>query len=160
MNDKEYYNDQLVRWEELFYHELSDCAGWKTQFIGVDFIQSKDIKGNTPEEVIENCIKEITGAGICEEMTYSIGGEGILLKLGMKGCVHLPKEAKLKKNGFPIYNCPVTNMIHDQLIEKLGFETTYIADFDVNEKTGECKTKSAIYETINEIGKVSDWSKE
>jgi len=160
MDEREYFNDQLVRWEELFYHELSDCAGWKAQFIGIDFIQKADIKGKTPEEVIESCIKEITAAGLCKEMDYSISGKEILLKLTMKDCIHLPKEAKLKKNGFPIYNCPITNMILDQLIEKLNYETTYIADYDIDEKSGECKIKSAIYATIDKIGEVSDWSKE
>jgi hypothetical protein len=51
-------------------------------------------------------------------------------------------------------------MILDQLIEKLKYETTYLAKLDINEKTGECKIKCAIYETPDKIGVVSDWSKE
>ena len=43
-----YFNDLMARTEELFYHELSDCVAWKTEFIGVDFIQSKDITGGSP----------------------------------------------------------------------------------------------------------------
>ncbi len=41
MDRIEYYNDLMVRLEELFYHELSDCAAWKTEMIGVDFIQAR-----------------------------------------------------------------------------------------------------------------------
>ena len=51
MGKTEYFNDMMARLEELFYHELSDCACWKTEFIGVDFIQSKDIQGKTPSEI-------------------------------------------------------------------------------------------------------------
>ena len=160
MDNTQYFNDLMVRMEELFYHELSDCAGWKTQFVGVDFIQSKNIKGKTPEEVIENCIREIESAGLVKDMTYSIGGKGILVKLAMNSCVHIPKEARLKKDGFKVYNCPIANMVLDQLIEKLQFETNYIADIEVDEKAGNCKIKCAVYPTIGHIGMVSDWSKE
>ncbi len=160
MDKAAYYNDMMARMEELFYHELSDCACWKTELVGVDFIQSKNIQGDTREEIIENCIKEITSEGLVEEMGYAIGGKEILLKLTMKGCMHLPKEAMLKKRGILVYNCPLTNMILDQLIEKLNFETTYIADIAVDENTGVCKVKAAIYETPDMIGVVSDWTKE
>ncbi len=160
MDKDAYYNDMMARMEELFYHELSDCAAWKTELIGVDFIQSKNIQGDTREEIIENCIREISDEGLVEEMEYSIGGKGILLKLTMKGCMHLPKEQKLIKRGIQVYNCPVANMILDQLIEKLNFETTYIADIAVDEKTGACKVKAAIYQTPDMIGVVSDWTQE
>ena len=78
----------------------------------------------------------------------------------MKGCIHLPKEKTLKGRGIQIYNCPVTNMILDQLIEKLKYETTYIADIAVDEHSGICKVKAAIYETPDMIGVVSDWTGE
>jgi hypothetical protein len=45
MDRMAYCNDLMARIEELFWHELSDCAGWKTEFIGVDFIQSENIEG-------------------------------------------------------------------------------------------------------------------
>ena len=51
-------------------------------------------------------------------------------------------------------------MILDQLIEKLKYETTYLAKLDFNETTGECNVKCAIYETPDKVGMVSDWSKE
>lgn len=160
MNDMAYCNDVLVRLEELLYHELSGCAAWKVELVGIDFIQSKKIKGNTEEEVINNCIKEITGDGLVKTMTYAIGGKGILLNLKMKDCVHLPKEVRLKNDNIKPYICPIANMILDQLIEQLKYETTYLAKIDINEKTGECQVKCAIYKTPDKIGLVSDWSKE
>ena len=34
MDSINYCNELMARMEELFFHELSDCAGWKTEFIG------------------------------------------------------------------------------------------------------------------------------
>ncbi len=160
MDRTEYFNDMMARLEELFYHELSDCACWKTEFIGVDFIQSRDIQGTTPSEIIENCIREITTAGLAKELSYSIGGQDILLYAKVNGCIHIPKEVALKKRGIKIYNCPIINMILDQIIEKLNFETTYVADIEVDEKSGECLIKCAIFENPEKIGNVCDWSDE
>ena len=160
MDKTDYFNDLMARTEELFYHELSDCAAWKTEFIGVDFIQSKDITGDTPAQVIENCIKEIAAAGLIQSASYSIGGESILLYLKVQGCIHIPKELKLQKGGIEPYNCPIVNMILDQLIEKLDFATTYVADLEVDAATGECAVKSAIFKTADKIGNVCDWSDE
>ncbi len=153
-----YFNDMLVRLEELLYHELSGCAAWKVELVGIDFIQSKNIQGKTEEEVIADCIREITAGGLVQGMTYSIGGKGILLSLNVKGCLHLPKEDRLKKEGISPYICPIANMILDQLIEKLKYETTYLARLDIDESKGECKVKCAIYRTPEQIGQVSDWS--
>ena len=160
MNDMTYCNDVLVRLEELLYQELSGCAAWKVEMVGVDFIQSKDIKGDTPDEVIQNSIQEIVGAGLVKEMTHEIGGKGVLLSLKIKECAHLPKEARLKKDGVEPYICPIANMILDQLIEKLNFETTYLADLDINQESGECLVRGAIYEDDDKIGVVCDWSEE
>ena len=160
MNDMTYCNDMLVRLEELLFHELSGCAAWKVELVGVDFIQSKNIQGSSPEEVVDNCIQEIKKAGLVKEMNYVIGGKGVKLELAMKGCVHLPKESRLKKDGVQPYICPITNMILDQLIEKLGYETSYLSEIEIDEKTGECRTRSAIYADETKIGVVCDWNEE
>jgi hypothetical protein len=51
-------------------------------------------------------------------------------------------------------------MILDQLIEKLNYETTYLAKLDVDEVSEECNVKCAIYETPDKIGVVSDWTED
>jgi len=50
-------------------------------------------------------------------------------------------------------------MILDRIIEILHYLTTYTAEIDVDEKQKECTLKCAIYETIDKIGQVSDWTK-
>jgi hypothetical protein len=159
--DKEgYYNHLLFRMEQLLYHELSDCASWKTELIGTDFIQTEDIQGTTEKEIIDACIAKIKAAGLAKDITYSIAGKGILLKLKVAGCPHMLKERLLRESGIKPYSCLATNMILDQLIEKLGYAATYVADLDVDERHGECQIRAAIYATPQKIGEVSDWSKE
>ena len=160
MDKTAYFNDLMARTEELFYHELSDCAAWKTEFIGVDYIQSKDIKGKTPEEIIENCVKEMTADGLIKSASYSIGARDILLYIKVQSCIHIPKEVKLQNGGIEPYNCPIINMILDQLIEKLHFATTYVAELEVNADGNECIIKSAIFDNADKIGNVCDWSDE
>ena len=150
----------MVRLEELLFHELSGCAHWKVELVGVDFIQSREIKGDTAEQIVQSCIKEIKAAGLVKDMDYKIGGKGIKLELTIKDCIHLPKEKKLKADGVKPYICPITNMVLDQLIEKLNFETTYLARVQIDENSGKCKTISAIYEDESKIGLVCDWSKQ
>jgi hypothetical protein len=161
MDSQRYFNQLLYRMEEVFYHELSDCAAWKTELVGTDFIQAQDVEGKTAQEVVESCIASIKAAGLAEDIEYEITGRDILLKLSIKGCGLMQKEVLLRKGGIKPYNCPITNMVLDQLIEKLGYCTTYVADLDVPEDGDgrPCRVKAAIYATPEKIGAVSDWSK-
>jgi hypothetical protein len=160
MDRMSYCNDLIARMEELFFHELSDCAGWKTEFIGTDFIQSEEISGNNRDEIIRSCLEAITAAGLAGEGAFAVAGKDILLRLKVRGCIHMGKEARLKDRGIKIYNCIIANMINDQLIEKLGYETAYVASIDADEDKDHCEIKVAIYETMDKIGCVSDWSEE
>ena len=160
MDKTRYFNELLYRMEALFYHELSDCAFIKTEFVGADFIQTQDIQGTNADEVISACIERIKAAGIAEDITYSITGKDILLKLKVKGCQHILKEQLLREAGIKPYNCVIANMIADQLIEKLKYTTTYVAQLNVDGNSHQCGVKTAIYATPDKVGQVSDWSKE
>jgi hypothetical protein len=154
-----YFNDMLSRLEALFYHEIAGTALKKVDLVGIDLLQSRKIEGKTVEEIIDNCIKELTSMGIVRNIDYSIHGYGILLKLEVNGCIHISKEAKLKEDGVKPYMCPIANMIGDRIIEILNYETTYMADMDIDEHKGHCIVKYAIFENIDKIGQVSDWTK-
>lgn len=156
---EEHFNDLLYRLEEIFYHELSGCAVPKSELVGIDFLRSKKIEGDTVEKLMDNCIKEIKTNGLVKDINYSIRGFGVCLSLQTKGCVHLPKEVKLKKAGIEPYCCPIANMILDRIIEVLHYLATYTAEVKVDEKKGECTLKCAVYPTIDKIGQVSDWTK-
>ena len=161
MDEIAYCNDLLVRFEEIFFHELSQInARCKVELIGTDFLVPKNIKGKTVEEVVENCIKEIKKNNLVKDMSGKVGGKGILLRLDVKGCVHLPKEAKLESDGVEPYLCPISNMILGQIIDKLNYLTSYTAGLHVDNKKGECIIRCGIYENMDKIGVVSDWTKE
>src|SRR6266496_3293349 len=69
VDDKDkYYNHLLFRMEQLLYHELSDCAAWKTELIGTDFIKTEDIQGKNEPEIIEACIEKLKAAGLVRDM--------------------------------------------------------------------------------------------
>ena len=158
-----YFNDLLVRFEEIFYHELSGMTHPKVEYVGTDFLRSKKIEGDTVEKVLDSCIKEIKAGGLVEELSYSRAGEGILLILNVKNCIHIPMEAKLqyglkKEGGVAPYMCPIANMILDRILEILNFEMVYNASIEsINTETGECTLKCVIYESAEKIGQVGDW---
>jgi hypothetical protein len=164
MDEKtEYFNDLLVRLEEIFYHELSGMTHPKVEYVGTDFLRSKKIEGKTVEEVVDSCIKEIKAGGLVEELTYSRSGEGILLVLKVKNCIHIPMEAKLQyglknEGGVAPYMCPIANMILDRILEILNFEMVYNASIEsIDTGKGECTLKCVIYESTEKIGQVGDW---
>jgi hypothetical protein len=158
-----YFNDLLVRMEEIFYQECSNMVHPKVEYVGTDYLKSKNIEGNTVEEVIDSCIKEIKAGGLVEDITYSRAGEGILLILKIKNCVHIPMEAKLQQGlknegGVAPYMCPIANMILDRILEVLHFQMVYNASMEkIDAENGECTLKCVVYENVEKIGQVGDW---
>jgi len=157
MDSVKYCNDLLVRLEELMFHELSGMVCWKCEFVGVDFIRAKQIAGKNVDEIVASCSKAMTEEGIANEITHKVGPDGVMLKLKVKGCIHHPKEAQIKKDGIAPYICPIANMILDQIHEKLKYETSYLAKLGINGDKKECLVYMALYETPEKIGEVSDW---
>ncbi len=159
MDKMTYCNDMLARLEELLYQELSRCASWKMDFVGTDFLTSKNIEGSTVPQVVDACVKEIKAGELVQEMKYKVGGLGILLKLEVDGCIHMPMEIKVKREGIRPYMCPIANMTVDRVVDKLGYVASHIAKIDINENAGHCAIMCAIYENESKIGQVSDWTK-
>jgi nitrogenase subunit NifH len=152
-----YCNELLSRLETIAYHELSGMIHWKCEFVGVDFIRSKQIEGKTVDEIVTSCSKEIAAAGIVNNIAHKVGKDGIMLKLRVKGCVHHAKEAQTKKEGVAPYLCPIANMILDQVHEKLKYTTSYLAKLGIDADNKQCLVYMALYETADKIVQVSDW---
>jgi hypothetical protein len=157
MDSTKYCNELLSRLETLAYHELSGMIHWKCEFVGVDFIRSKKIRGNTVDEIVESCSKEIVKEGIVSDITRKVGADGIMLKLKVKNCIHHSKEVQTKNEGVAPYLCPIANMILDQVHEKLKYTTSYLAKLGIDSENKQCLVYMALYETPDKIGKVSDW---
>ncbi len=152
-----YCNELLSRLETLAFHELSGMIHWKCEFVGVDFIRSKQIEGKTVDEIVESCSKAIAAEGIVSNITHKVGGDGVMLKLRVKDCIHHPKEAQTKKEGIAPYLCPIANMILDRIHDKLKYTTSYLAKLGIDADNKRCLVFMALYETPDKIGQVSDW---
>jgi hypothetical protein len=160
--DKEtaaYYNDCIARFEEIAYQELSNMIRSKVEYIGTDFLKNKITTGNSVENIVENCIKEIKAGGLVGDMTYSRGGGGLLLTFEVKNCIHLPMEAKLQEGlrnegGVEPYLCPIANMIINRIFEILKYQMVFKATMEPDPSAGECLVKCAIYESQDKIGKI------
>jgi hypothetical protein len=152
-----YCNELLSRLETLAFHELSGMIHWKCEFVGVDFIRSKQIEGKTVDEIVESCSKAMAAEGIVSNITHKVGKDGVMLKLKVKGCVHHSKEAQTKKEGVAPYLCPIANMVLDQIHEKLKYTTSYLAKLGIDADKKQCLVYMALYETPDKIGEVSDW---
>jgi hypothetical protein len=160
MDSIKYCNEVMARLEALMFQELSGMAYWKCEFVGADFIRSRNIQGKNVSEIVENCIKEMKAAGLVSDIAYKVGPDGVMLKLKVKNCVHLLKESLVKADGVDPYVCPITNMILDQIHEKLKYTTSYKAKMAIDAKNQQCLIYSALYETSEKIGQVSDWLKD
>ena len=160
MDSIKYCNELLSRLETLAYHELSGMICWKCEFVGVDFIRSKQIEGKTVDEIVKSCSNAITAEGIASEIAHKVGKDGVMLKLKIKGCVHHAKEAQTRKEGVAPYLCPIANMVLDQIHEKLKYTTSYLAKLGIDGDNKQCFVYMALYKTPAQIGQVSDWLKD
>jgi hypothetical protein len=160
MDSLQYCNEVMARLETLMYQELSGMIYWKCEFVGTDFIRSKDIQGSNVPEIVEACIKEIEAAGIASDMSYRAGPDGIMLKLKVSNCIHHAKEALVKTEGVSPYICPIANMVLDQVHQKLKYETSYLTKLAIDGDSKLCLVYMALYETGDKIGQVSDWLKD
>ena len=160
MDHIKYCNEVLARVEELMYQELSGMAYWKCEFVGADFIRAHKIEGKTVPEIVESCAKVMKEAGMVTDVAYKTGGDGVMLKLTVKGCMHHGKEAHVKAEGVRPYICPIANMVLDQIHDKLHYTTSYLTKIAIDPENNRCLLYMALYETPDKIGCVSDWLKD
>jgi hypothetical protein len=160
MDSVKYCNELIARLETLMFQELSGMAYWKCEFVGADFIRAQNIQGTTLPEIVENCTKAISQAGITGDISFKVGPDGIMLKMKVKDCIHHAKEVLVKEEGVAPYICPIANMVLDQIHMKLKYETSYLAKIAMDNEKKQCLLYMALYETADKIGVVSDWLKD
>jgi hypothetical protein len=144
MIDRFYFSDIFSSLEKVLYYERGRGAYFRATMVGTDFIDRKRIEGETSEEVIENCVKVMRENHIVKDANYQKDKNGTLFTFDMKGCMHLPVEAKLKEEGVPAYICPPTNMILYKIREILDLAVE-IADITVNQDDGRCIIRVVVF---------------
>lgn len=78
MKNHLYFQDMVSSLEKILYYERGRGAYFRATMVGTDFIDRKPIEGNTSEEVIGNCIKEIRESHIANHISYQKEEDGTL----------------------------------------------------------------------------------
>ena len=144
MIDSYYFRDIVSALEKALYYERGRGSYFRATLIGKDFIDRKNIKGSTAEEVIESCVKVMREDNMMKNASYKKDENGALFTFEMEGCIHLPVEAMLKEEGVPTYICPPVNMILYKIREMIDLAVE-IADITVNQDAGRCVIRVVVF---------------
>ena len=145
MKELSYFTDIVYGLEKILYYERGKGSYFRASLIGTDFIKPKKIEGDTVEEVVDKCVKELIEGEIITDATYLKDEDGVLFTFKIKGCIHLPVEARLKESGVPPYVCSPINMILYKVAETLHVAVESV-DINVDENKGECVVRVVVFE--------------
>jgi hypothetical protein len=140
MIDFKYFQDIVFALEKALYYERGRGAYFRSTMVGADFIDRKIVKGDTIEEIIENCSKIMYEEKMVKNISFKKDETGVLFIFEIENCIHLPIENILKDNGVPPYICPPINMILYKLNKMKGLPCE-IADINVYEKDKRCRIR-------------------
>ncbi|MBW2000301.1 MAG: hypothetical protein JRJ29_20380 [Deltaproteobacteria bacterium] len=145
MNREAYFKDVIFALEKALYYERGRGAYFRSTMVGVDFLEGKDIAGNTLEEVVDSCIKVLIDDGIIKDATYHGDESGSLFTFELTGCIHFPIDKKLKQEGVPPFVNPPINMILSKVRERTGLAVE-IADINFNETDDKYVVNVVVFE--------------
>jgi len=144
MIDRIYFQDTFAALVKSLYYERGRGAYFRATMVGRDYIDRREVKGNTSEAVIGNCIDVLVENNIIEKVTYKKDESDTFFTFEMKGCAHLPVEAWLKEEGVPAFVCPPINMILYKIRQRIDLAVE-IADIAVDQKEGKCIVRVVIF---------------
>jgi hypothetical protein len=144
MIDSTYFQDTFSALVKALYYERGRGAYFRATMVGRDYIDRIEINGNTSEKVIENCVKFLVKKDIVEKVAYKQDKSDTFFTFEIKGCIHLPVEARLKEQGVPAFVCPPINIILHKIRQLIGL-TVEIADITVNQEEGTCIVRVVIF---------------
>jgi hypothetical protein len=144
MIDRTYFQDTFAALVKSLYYERGRGAYFRATMVGRDYIDRREIEGNTSEVVIGNCIDVLVENNIIKKATYKKDESDTFFTFEVKGCAHLPVEAWLKEEGVPAFVCPPINMILYKIRQRIGLAVE-IADITVHQKEGKCIVRVVIF---------------
>ena len=144
MMDRTYFQDTFSALVKSLYYERGRGAYFRATMVGRDYIDRREIKGDTSEEVIESCIDVLLENNIIEKAEYKKDESDTFFTFEVKGCAHLPVEAWLEEEGVPTFVCPPINMILYKIRQLIGLAVE-IADITVNQEEGKCVVRVVIF---------------
>jgi hypothetical protein len=144
MRDSSYFRDIVSALEKALYYERGRGGYFRATMVGTDFIDRKEIKGETSEEVIDSCVHVLIEHQMIEKATSKKDKSGTFFTFQIEGCAHLPVEARLKEEGVPAFVCPPINMILYKIRELVDLAVE-IADITVNQEEGRCNVRVVVF---------------
>jgi hypothetical protein len=144
MRDSSYFRDIVSALQKALYYERGRGGYFRAAMVGTDFIERKEIKGETSEEVIESCVNVLIENEMIEKATSKKDKSGTFFTFEIEGCAHLPVEARLKEEGVPAFVCPPINMILHKIRELVDLAVE-IADITVNQEEGRCTVRVVVF---------------
>jgi hypothetical protein len=144
MIDRTYFEDNFAALAKSLFYERGLGASFRATMVGRDYIDRHEIKGAASEAVIENCIDVLVENNIIEKATYQKDESDSFFTFEVKGCAHLPVEARLKEEGVPAFVCPPINMILYKIRQLIGLAVE-IADITVHQEEGKCIVRVVIF---------------
>ena len=144
MIDRTYFEDNFSALAKSLFYERGRGACFRATMVGRDYIDRHEIKGDTSEAVIENCIDVLVENNIIEKATYQKDESDSFFTFEVKGCAHLPVEARLNEEGVPAFVCPPINMILYKIRQLIGLAVE-IADITVHQKEEKCVVRVVIF---------------
>jgi hypothetical protein len=142
--DQTYFQDTFSALAKSLFYERGRGACFRATMVGRDYIDRHEIQGGTSEAVIENCIDVLVKNNLIENATYKKDQTDDFFTFGVKGCAHLPVEARLEEEGVPAFVCPPINMILYKIRQLIGLAVE-IADITVDQKEGRCIVRVVIF---------------
>jgi len=144
MIDRTYFQDTFAALVKSLYYERGRGAYFRATMVGRDYIDRRQIEGNTSEAVIGNCIDALLENNIIEKAAYKNDESDTFFTFEVQGCVHLPVEAWLKEEGVPAFVCPPINMILYKIRQRTGLAVE-IADITVDQKKRKCIVRVVVF---------------
>jgi hypothetical protein len=144
MKDSSYFRDIVSALEKALYYERGRGGYFRATMVGKDFIDRKEIKGETSEEVIDSCVNVLIENEMIEKATSRKDKSGTFFTFEIEGCAHLPVEARLKEEGVPAFVCPPINMILYKIRELVDLAVE-IADITVNQEQEKCTVRVVVF---------------
>jgi hypothetical protein len=144
MIDSTYFQDTFSALVKSLYYERGRGAYFRATMVGRDYIGRKEIRGKTSEEVIENCVKFLVEKDIIQKGVFKKDESDTFFTFEIKGCAHLPVEARLKEEGVPAFVCPPINIILYKIRQLIGLAVE-IADITVNQEEGACIVRVVVF---------------
>ena len=144
MIDRTYFEDNFAALANALFYERGLGASFRATMVGRDYIDRHEIKGDALEAVIENCIDVLVENNIIEKATYQKDESDSFFTFEVKGCAHLPVEARLNEEGVPAFVCPPINMILYKIRQLIGLAVE-IADITVHQEEGKCIVRVVIF---------------